>query len=42
MENAIGHKVQVAGVPVARLTGHHRTPLLIDVKSLKPIDAWHW
>uniref|UniRef100_UPI003F858921 DUF4431 domain-containing protein n=1 Tax=Cupriavidus ulmosensis TaxID=3065913 RepID=UPI003F858921 len=41
-ENAIGHRVQVSGVPFVPLTGHHRTPLLIDVRSLKPIDAWHW
>lgn len=40
--NAIGHKVQVVGVPFAPLTGHHRTPLLIDVRSLKPIDTWRW
>ncbi|WP_322013447.1 DUF4431 domain-containing protein [Paraburkholderia sp. J12] len=42
MENAIGHKVEVRGVPLVPVTGHHRTPLLIDVKSFKPIDAWHW
>lgn len=41
-EKAIGHKVQVVGVPFVPVTGHHRTPLLIDVKSLKPIDAWSW
>ena len=41
-ENAIGHRVQVVGVPFVPLTGHHRTPLLIDVRSLKPIDTWHW
>jgi Domain of unknown function (DUF4431) len=42
VEKAIGQKVEVAGLPFAPLTGHHRTPLLIDVKSLKQIDAWHW
>ncbi|CAM2188456.1 DUF4431 domain-containing protein [Paraburkholderia sacchari] len=42
LKKAIGHRVQVVGVPVAPLTGHHRTPLLIDVKSLKPIDTWLW
>ncbi|MBP0589587.1 DUF4431 domain-containing protein [Paraburkholderia sp. LEh10] len=42
VEKAIGHKVEVAGVPFAPLTGHHRTPLLIHVKTLKPIDAWRW
>ena len=41
LEKAIGHRVQVAGVPVAPLTRHHRTALLFDVKSLKPVDAWH-
>ncbi|WP_413183941.1 DUF4431 domain-containing protein [Paraburkholderia sacchari] len=41
VEKAIGHKVEVAGVPFAPLTGHHRTPLLIDVKLLKLLDAWH-
>ncbi|QCP48955.1 DUF4431 domain-containing protein [Trinickia violacea] len=41
-ESAIGHRVQVIGVPVVPLTGHHRTPLLIDVSSLKPINAWRW
>lgn len=41
-EKAIGHRVQIVGVPSVPLTGHHRTPLLLDVKSLKPIDAWSW
>ena len=41
-ERAIGHKVQVVGVPFAPLTGHHRTPLLIDVRSLTPIESWGW
>jgi hypothetical protein len=41
-EKAIGHRVRIVGVPFAPLTGHHRTPLLIDVESLKPIDAWSW
>jgi hypothetical protein len=41
VEKAIGHKVEITGVPFAPLTGHHRTPLLIDVKSLERIDAWH-
>jgi hypothetical protein len=41
-EKAIGHRVQIVGVPFAPLTGHHRTPLLIDVKSLKPIGEWSW
>jgi hypothetical protein len=41
-EKAIGHRVRIIGVPSAPLTGHHRTPLLIDVRSLKPIDAWSW
>jgi hypothetical protein len=42
VEKAIGHKVEVVGVPFAPVTGHHRTALLIDVQSLKQIDAWHW
>ncbi|WP_180734512.1 DUF4431 domain-containing protein [Paraburkholderia sp. PGU19] len=41
-EKAIGRRVRIIGVPFAPLTGHHRTPLLIDVRSLKPIDAWSW
>ena len=41
-EKAIGHRVQIVGDPFEPLTGHHRSPLLIDVKSLKPIDAWSW
>ncbi|MFM0179306.1 DUF4431 domain-containing protein [Paraburkholderia aspalathi] len=41
-EKAIGHKVQIVGVPSVPMTGHHRTPLLLDAKSLKPIDAWSW
>jgi Domain of unknown function (DUF4431) len=41
-EKAIGHRVQIVGVPFAPLTGHHRTPLLIDVESLNPINAWSW
>jgi hypothetical protein len=41
-EKALGHRVRVIGVPFLPLTGHHRTPLLIDVRSLKPIDAWSW
>lgn len=41
-EKTIGHRVQVVGVPFAPLTGHHRTPLLIDVKSLKSIGEWSW
>jgi hypothetical protein len=41
-EKAIGHKVQIMGVPFEPVTGHHRTALLIDVRSLKPIDAWSW
>ncbi|MBK3744759.1 DUF4431 domain-containing protein [Paraburkholderia nemoris] len=41
-EKAIGHRVQVIGVPFAPLAGHHRTPLLIDVKSLRPIGEWSW
>ncbi len=42
VKTVIGHRVQVIGVPSAPLTGHHRTPLLLDVRSLKPIDAWGW
>jgi hypothetical protein len=41
-EKAIGHRVQIVGVPFEPSTGHHRTPLLVDVKSLKPIDGWSW
>ncbi|MFM0730348.1 DUF4431 domain-containing protein [Paraburkholderia sediminicola] len=41
-EKAIGHRVQIVGDRLEPLTGHHRSPLLIDVKSLKPIDAWNW
>jgi uncharacterized protein DUF4431 len=41
-EKAIGHRVQIVGAPFEPLTGHHRTPLLVDVKSLKPIDGWSW
>jgi hypothetical protein len=41
-EKAIGHRVQIMGLPFEPVTGHHRTPLLIDVRSLKPIDAWSW
>jgi hypothetical protein len=41
-EQEIGHRVRIEGVPFAPLTAHHRTPLLIDVRSLQPIDAWHW
>ena len=39
---ALGHRVQVVGVPFVPITGHHRTPLLLDVKSLRPIDTWRW
>ena len=41
-EKAVGHRVQIVGVPFVPLTGHHRTPLLIDVRALKPIDSWSW
>jgi hypothetical protein len=39
-QKVVGHRVRITGVPFAPLTGHHRTPLLIDVKSLKSVDAW--
>lgn len=41
-QKAIGHRVRIIGVPFAPLTAHHRTPLLIDVTSLKPVDVWNW
>jgi len=39
-EKAIGHRVKIVGVPFEPLTGHHRAPLLVDVRSLKSIDTW--
>ncbi|MCP2091953.1 UNVERIFIED_ORG: hypothetical protein J2Y81_008059 [Paraburkholderia sediminicola] len=39
-EKAIGHRVQIVGVPSVPLTGHYRAPLILDAKSLKPVDAW--
>jgi hypothetical protein len=41
-EHAIGRRVRVVGVLFEPLTAHHRTPLLIDVESLQPIDTWRW
>jgi hypothetical protein len=42
VQDAIGHKVQVTGVPFAPISGHHRMPLLIEVRALRPIDDWDW
>lgn len=38
----IGKRVKVVGSLFDAITGHHRTPVLIEVHSLSPIDKYSW
>ena len=38
----IGKKVKVVGTLSERITGHHRTPVLVQVQSLSAIKGWLW
>jgi hypothetical protein len=38
----VGRKVNIFGNLVQASTGHHRTPLLLEVKEVKVIDGWSW
>ncbi|MGD8869418.1 MAG: DUF4431 domain-containing protein [Gemmatimonadales bacterium] len=38
----VGEKVQVTGPLMEWWSGHHRTPLLLVVQNLEPVDRWLW
>jgi hypothetical protein len=37
-----GKKVKVVGTLSEASTGHHRTPVLIDVRSIDEVSKWEW
>lgn len=38
----IGKKVKVVGHAYEAVTGHHRTPILMNIESLSAIKKWQW
>jgi hypothetical protein len=38
----IGHRVRVTGTLMAAITGHHRTPVLLEVASITGIADYDW
>lgn len=38
----VGKKVKVVGMLYEASTGHHRTPVLIDVRTINKINEWEW
>ena len=38
----VGRKVQIEGVPFLAESGHHRTKVMLQPKSIGSIEAWAW
>ena len=38
----MGKKVKVVGTLFEASTGHHRTPVLIEVRSINEVSKWEW
>jgi hypothetical protein len=38
----VGRRVEILARPFAAETGHHRTPVMLQVQSVRPITDWRW
>jgi hypothetical protein len=38
----IGSRVEIAGRLIEAHTGHHRTPVLLELKTIRAIERWKW
>jgi Domain of unknown function (DUF4431) len=38
----VGCRVEIAGRLIEAHTGHHRTPLLLELQTIRPITQWRW